>query len=225
MECETPAAVVFVVVYFKAGLYQTSESRHPCPRKYFKSHLPFLPPFALSLHGEAFPSASSPCPQQLRQEMLCLLPFLSRSCFSQCPLELSLSRPLVQEEWFPWKCQHWVLFALNPPEKSLTWERDCFKHFRKPSLCRHNVISKHERWGLFQSSLFSCCWQGWLHRHKPSWLCPSIVWNSTEGDSIAWTMGTASRQPQNTLKTGSPEKIHISNPPLSPAKVLLNIYV
>lgn len=85
----------------------------------FKSHLFFLPPFALSLHDRAFPGAPSPCPQQLRQEMLWLLPSLSRSCFSQCLLQLSLSRPLVQEGRSPGKCQHWVLFALNTPEKSL----------------------------------------------------------------------------------------------------------
>lgn len=179
-------------------------------------HLPYPPVMGLS----------HVLPSQLRQEMLWLLLSLSRSCFSQCPLQLSLRRPLVQEGRPPCKCQHWVLFTLNPPEKSLMLHptRTGFKHFRKPSLCRHNVISKHER-GLFQSSLFSCCWWGSLLTHKPSWLCPSIVWDNRKGNSIAWTMGIAFWQPQVTLKTGNSKKTHISNPPLSPAKVLLNIYV
>ena len=96
MKYETP----IIIMYFKEGLCQIAGPPRSCPRKCFKTHLLFLP-LALSLSDWASPQAPSPCPRQLRQEMPQLLPSLSRSCFLRCPLQLSLTRPLTQEEIIP----------------------------------------------------------------------------------------------------------------------------
>lgn len=92
MKCQMP-----IIMYFKGGLCQIAGPPRSCPRKSFKTLLLFLP-LALSPSNWASPRAPSPCLQQLRQEMSQPLPSLSRSCFSGCPSQLPLTRPLVQEE-------------------------------------------------------------------------------------------------------------------------------
>lgn len=42
---------------------------------------------------------------------------------------------------------YWI--HLKNPSHFVQQEQDCFKHFRKASLCRHNVVSKHQSGGCF----------------------------------------------------------------------------